>query len=396
MYSDIKQQRGYGTTSGSGPSMSFGSRNKQSLPSRVAFIPGAPQSDLYGAINCSSVGVVKRSNSNSDLASSSAAGGGAPTAAAEGSSSSKVSRLKYGPPLLEIRRVKYSLYVPNDTNTSARETRSYREGAPSKNASDSSGKDQEEKKIGDRAISERHRHGHGSNEKRHSALFQHETILVSRGIPGLGGNVSSTCLDFHPLSKNEHQQPSTSSSTVVKCATGLTSGALCIHSISNLYNDNDGDNDDSACYYAPSSTVAHYAPRQQRPASSLAWRPNSNLVAIGLVGSGSGAPITINGSNSGGGIGSSKSTLGVVSGISSSSFVGSAHHPSSASAGVMGNAAAGGDRDFGTLVWDIEAQSSVVSGAGTVGGGSKGVAGTKSVGGVGKGKGPAAVPIKSE
>ena len=73
-------------------------------------------------------------------------------------------------------------------------------------------------------------------------------------------------------------------------------------------------------------------------------------------------------------------------------------------AGIIGlgatgsSAAAGGDRDFGTLVWDIEAQSSVVSGAGTVGGGGKKQGGGGSSKWVGQGKqgGTPVIPIKSE
>ena len=82
-------------------------------------------------------------------------------------------------------------------------------------------------------------------------------------------------------------------STIVRFATKLTSGALCIHTLSILYSYNQDSME------LPSSTVAHYTPRQQRPAISVAGRPGTtnlvsnvlqhrcNLVAIGLVGSGS-------------------------------------------------------------------------------------------------------------
>ncbi|KAL7519277.1 hypothetical protein ACHAWX_004064 [Stephanocyclus meneghinianus] len=218
-------------------------------------------------------------------------------------------------------------------------------------------------------------------------LFRHETILVSRGIPGLGGNVSSTCLSFRPLTEHQHQNllrmqrsergpddsPPPKLPTVVRCATGLTSGALCIHTLSNLYESEDGEK--------PSSTVAHYAPRQQRPVTSVAWCPsgskNSRLVAIGLTGSG--------GTTGGGGSSVKPGLTGqsgtVVSGrktppIRSMGGVGLGSSPGS---GLTSGA--GGDRDFGCLVWDIESQSSAVSGGGTAGG-------------VVKGPG-AAVPIKT-
>jgi len=382
------------------------------MPSRVAFVPGAPFSDLYGAINCSSIGVVDARNNNAEPSS---------TIAKE---SSSTSRLKLGPPLLEIRRMKCSLYLPN----THRDTREKEEDGTFNNPRDADGYQEQERNIMDQQSNRR-------------SLFQHETILVSRGIPGLGGNVSSTCLDFRPLSSSEMQQQQSSNiQSPVKCATGLTSGALCIHTLSNLYgsyNNSNVENINASDDDAPSSTVAHYAPRQQRRATSVAWRPGgttSNLVAVGLVGSGSSGGGGVGGTNNnpsnkgggggmsnstvGGGIGSSKaSTLAymgssynssmsslVLGGSTSSSTIGgtiggnSSHHHHHAGMVGLGNAAAalGGDRDFGTLVWDIEAQSSVVRSSGgagsTVGGGNK--KGSTSVGGVGK-SGSTAVPIKA-
>ena len=212
-------------------------KNGRSLPCRVAFVPGAPHSDLFGAINCAPT---PSSFPSGDNASTS-----------ENATSKAASRLKHGPPLLEIRRL--IVCLPEAATQ--------------------------------------------------EPIFRQETLLVSRGLPGLGGNVSSTCLDFRP---DGWFSP-------VRCATGLTSGALCVHSLFGLDRE------------PPSSVVAHYAPRQQRPATSVAWRPgrNAGLVAVGFVGS--------EGKATGGGPG-----------------------------GKTGGP--GGDRDFGCLVWDVEAQSSNAGG----------------------------------
>jgi hypothetical protein len=257
--------------------------------SRVEFVPGA--ADLYGAVNCTDL---EKKNLTA----------AAPTG-----------RLKSGPPLLEIRKLrydpagKYSVYCSSEEDESIEEVLT-------------------------------------SHKQK---LFHHETVLVSRGISGLGASVSSTCLSFRPLT--EQQMQSTSHPKFARCATGLTSGALCIHTIANLY-----ENDDAN---PPSSTVAHYAPRQQRPVTSVAWcsasSKNSRLVAIGLTGSGV--------------------STSAKAGLTQTSSVGGRKTPP-----IRMSPGAGGDRDFGCLVWDIEAQSS--SGGGTVGA-------------VGKAAG-AAVPIKSK
>jgi len=216
--------------------------------------------------------------------------------------------------------------------------------------------------------------------KQSSSLFQHETVLISRGLPGLGSSVASTCFDFCSSSSC-----GSDIDTTVRCATGLTSGALCIHTISNLYSSNESIND-------PSSTISIYAPRQQRPATSVAWRPyNSNLVAIGLV---SGNDMSTSQSSSftttAPKISQSRTLASQALGLATSGVSGS----SLSSGGVRGGAV-GGDLDFGCLVWDIEGQSSSVSsGAGMLSPSMTSRKGT-SAGGVGKSTGAAAVPIKS-
>lgn len=302
-------------------SSSSASSSRQRVPPRAAFVPYT--ADLYGAINCAD------GTSNAID----------PSAAASKDVSKVSNRLKPSPPLLEIRKIKYSAYSHPDD--------------------------------------------HQDSPSSWSPLFEHETILVSRGIPG---SVNSTCLDF-----------SKAASPTIRCATGLTSGALAIHSISNIQAYSINSNIDESNLDLPTSTVTHYAPRQQRPSSSVAWRPSfsggnskNGLVAIGLVGSNSSSSNTSSASIS---TAASARVLpvGSASGLSSRSGVGgSTRTISSGGSQPLGGSVGAGDRDFGCLVWDIEAQSSSVSGAGTVRA-SAGGRGSSPPPSVGKGS----IPIKS-
>ena len=230
-------------SSGGGGGGARGGGGAPPPPPRAAFVPGSPRSDLYGVVNCPPL----------------------PPPPSSSSASAATARLRQGPTLLEVRRIEYhhcSSPHPRDRDDDDDDVDQSRRSRP--------------------------------------PLVHHRetTVLVSRGIPGLGGNVSSTCLDFRPHRGNggggggggggasSSYHSSYSSTAVVRCATGLTSGALCVHSLHNLYgNGGDGEGGD-----APSSAVEYYAPRQQRPATSVAWRPAGgnagNLVAVGLAGSG--------------------------------------------------------------------------------------------------------------
>jgi WD40 repeat protein len=142
-------------------------------------------------------------------------------------------------------------------------------------------------------------------------FFTTKTVGLSRGNPSLGTSVASTCLGL-PVVKtfDSHSPPGP-----ITGATGLTTGALCIHTF--------GDEKDSDGLLSSSIEYFH-TPRHHRQASAVAWRPiNTNHVAIGLLGSGS-APAP-------GGSANVRRNPGVR---------------------------AGGDREFCCFIWDIEAQSS--------------------------------------
>lgn len=142
-------------------------------------------------------------------------------------------------------------------------------------------------------------------------FFTTKTVGLSRGNPSLGTSVASTCLGLPVVKTFDSNLPP----GPITGATGLTTGALCIHTF--------GDEKDADGLLSSSIEYFH-TPRHHRQASAVAWRPiKSNHVAIGLLGSGS-APAP------------------------------------GGSANVRRNpgARAGGDREFCCFVWDIEAQSS--------------------------------------
>jgi hypothetical protein len=134
-------------------------------------------------------------------------------------------------------------------------------------------------------------------------FFTTRTIGLSRGNPSLGTSVASTCLDLPTYGQGP-----------VAGATGLTTGALCIHTFGNG-RDEDG--------FLTSSIEYFHTPRHHRQASAVAWRPkNSNHVAIGLEGGAGPQQASGNRRSSGAGI------------------------------------RTGGDREFCCFLWDIEAQQS--------------------------------------
>lgn len=141
------------------------------------------------------------------------------------------------------------------------------------------------------------------------AFFTTKTIGLSRGNPSLGTSVASTCLDL-PL-VNDFSRHSR-----MTAATGITTGALCIHTFREESFDEDG---------LYSSTIDYFhTPRRQATATAVAWRSTQlNQVAVGLLGS-SAAQSQVPGQRRGGG--SMRSS--------------------------------GSERDWGCLVWDIEKQQS--------------------------------------
>jgi len=162
-------------------------------------------------------------------------------------------------------------------------------------------------------------------------LFHSEVLAVSRGNPSLGASMASTCISF---------APSSGSGNSIKCATGLTSGALSVHTISESVSELLDEGATSA-----STSISYFQGRHHRPASAVAWSPRETRhVAIGLLLGGSGSSQsssqtqTSQGST-GGGIPSGRMAAGAERG-----------------GGISGTSSS--DREFCCLVWDMEHQSS--------------------------------------
>jgi hypothetical protein len=177
-----------------------------------------------------------------------------------------------------------------------------------------------------------------------------QAFAISRGeiSASAGTVVSSTCLSFQKRFDIQGNPIHDVVGGTIHAATGLTTGALCIHTFKDLDNylpptfTNDDDDskgewsvlDSSKSTDVSNSSFSYYQPRHHRLASSVAWRPgasNSRYVAIGLLGS--------SGAERGGG----QITAG-------NSYRTAALHRGHAD---LQNK----DRDCCALVWDVEATS---------------------------------------
>ena len=141
-----------------------------------------------------------------------------------------------------------------------------------------------------------------------TGLYKLETILQSRGNPALGTSVFSTCLDV-PLSSSAAAFPT--------CATGLSSGALCLHQ----FDQRPGSHLDSP-FTLTSTTEYFHTGRNHRPATAVAWRPDTTNTRQQIA-------------------------IGWARGSGGSGTSGSGERRSSQPH----------DRDFGCFVWDVQASS---------------------------------------
>lgn len=162
-------------------------------------------------------------------------------------------------------------------------------------------------------------------------LFTTRTMALSRGNPSLGTSVSSTCLDVSSiLPVTTYSSHANSLNRPPPCATGLTTGALCIHTFTESSQQGSSADDD----FAYSSQIEYFhTPRHHRQATAVSWRRhNSRHVAIGLVSSAMAGP---------------NSSMATASGRRAP------NNPA-----LVGKPAGGGDREFCCFLWDIEHQSS--------------------------------------
>jgi WD repeat-containing protein mio len=93
-----------------------------------------------------------------------------------------------------------------------------------------------------------------------ASLYSTSIVAQSRGNPSLGTSVSSTCL-------------AVASQPLPCIATGLTTGALCVHSFTAT---------SDATLYEYSSAMEYYQlPRNHRPATAVAWHGDTVAIAYG-------------------------------------------------------------------------------------------------------------------
>eukprot|EP00563_Minutocellus_polymorphus_P004797 CAMPEP_0181040406 /NCGR_PEP_ID=MMETSP1070-20121207/11030_1 /TAXON_ID=265543 /ORGANISM="Minutocellus polymorphus, Strain NH13" /LENGTH=1149 /DNA_ID=CAMNT_0023118411 /DNA_START=133 /DNA_END=3579 /DNA_ORIENTATION=+ len=316
-------------------------------PGRIQFCPG--RGDVYGSVNTSTsivMGTAAKSPFDQEAADTHLAASAAAAAASTrgamggGSGGGGNKQTKPGPVLLELRRVQ----IESDP--------------------------------------ERRRRGQ---------CWTSRTVGLGRGNPNLGWGVASRCLSFRPDaiagSGGAASAAATASGDIVQCATGLSSGAVCLHTfrgledyLANMDGEAEGDDDDADGISAPDqplqSEVTYFAGRHHRPATSVAWRPGptkSELrhVAVGLAGSGGGdrggtahaggayqpRGRAVGGASTaqygtGGAAGGMSNAGGAYGGSASGMGVGAQYTPG----GGGGGGAAGGE--FCCLIWDIERQAS--------------------------------------
>ena len=229
-------------------------------------------------------------------------------------------------------------------------------------------------------------------QRRQGRCLTSRTIGLGRGNPNLGWGVASRCLSFRPnsiiaaSSSTGTGAANSGASDIVQCATGLSSGAICLHTFrglddylqSSVGGNAETENEAASTPVQPlQSEVTYFAGRHHRPATSVAWRPGPTMselrhVAVGLTGSGggdrggtthAGGAYQPRGRAIGGASSAQYGTGGAAGGMSSG---GGAYGVGASGSGVgaqynsggggSGGGAAGGE--FCCLIWDIERQAS--------------------------------------
>lgn len=216
----------------------------------------------------------------------------------------------------------------------------------------------------------------GDDDEHETSLFSTSTLVQSRGNPSLGASVASTCLDVASQLHGRHlsgmdatgtalSSSSSSNPYLSPCVTGLTTGAVCIHTFSPQLSLNEttattsninGPSAADGIFMVPSIEYYHTT-RSHRPATAVAWRPTQRHVAVGLTGT-----------TAGGGSGDHHrhhhvaASAGSIGGTSRRGQ-GSGGAGAATAAGGRGGTSSTADRDFCCFVYDVEHQSSSSSSA---------------------------------
>jgi hypothetical protein len=261
--------------------------NKRHHPARVEFY----NHDLYGAVNC--VGHTKTKKLSLPRQTSNA------TVTTGNSSSLSLSgRMnKLGPVLLELRCLLENSNGDDDSDDDYDNTID---------------EEQEEDQEASSTTRTRNSNHHQSTNKSTFSYYQGRTIALSRGIAS-SSFTTSTCLSFrNNVNVNNNHNYVEEVNNTVHCATGLSSGALAIHTFKNIdkyvqrckekLEEDNQDNEDNNNHHhqeeknnyhildsaksddAKVTYLSHHQTRLHRAASAVAWKnsgPYSNHVAIG-------------------------------------------------------------------------------------------------------------------
>jgi hypothetical protein len=166
-----------------------------------------------------------------------------------------------------------------------------------------------------------------------SHFFRTVSIGQARGNPNFGSSVASTCLSVHP------------DPNVNVCATGQSTGSLCIHALASLTlssssSGSSSDHGDSGAIAWQCAAPDYYQNGQRmshRAASAVEWRPHlSSHIAVGLTAGGGGGGHTDNSATT------MRQPMRLASGHGSG--------------GNGGGGTSSGDRDHNCFVWDVEHQ----------------------------------------
>ena len=207
-------------------------------PSKIGFCPG--RHDIVASINCVSSSSRNKAKSKRNPIYSGGNSGGNNSISGKSGGPANTTANTNGPIMLELQRL--------ELNSKSSDSKSDYDDTINKDGVDSE-----------------------------SSFFTTRTVAVSRGNPNLGVAMASTCMDL-PSQSIVQNYDTTSSLLAV---TGSSTGALCIHKFNTI---GEGGGDIEGNMFSPSPIEYFHTARQHRKASSVAWRPATNHVAIGLVG----------------------------------------------------------------------------------------------------------------
>ena len=273
--------------------------NKRIHPARVEYY----NTNMYGAVNC----LGRNSSSNGD---------NNEYTFRKYQTSNSLSRMnKLGPVLLELRYLferhdnDVDIDQSGDNKNKNHDDDDDEQKVSNDDDNDHVVKDMDDDNITTITNTTTSSAGGGGSDNKSKSIFSWyhpKTIALSRGIAS-SSYTTSTCLSFRQQQQQQQSQLSdgNGNNDIIHCATGLSSGALAIHTFKNVHeyvrqmedennnshdNDNDGNGNDITILDSANSDnakvtyLSHHQTRLHRAASAVAWKnsgSHTNHVAIG-------------------------------------------------------------------------------------------------------------------